>query len=448
MLLQFLAVLLLTVLNGLFVMAEMAVVSVRKSRLKELSDQGDQRAAIALTLAEQPHNFLSTVQTGITLVNVLTAAVGGATLADSLTPYIAVLPLIGAHAAVLSLAIVVVAITYLTLVIGELVPKRLALSYAEAIALRTARPLRAVLVAARPVIILLSRSSDVALRILGIKQTKETPVTEEEIKILLEHGEQAGVFEEEEKEMIERVFRLGDRRVDQLMTHRKDVIWLDINEGQQTVWTLLSENTHTYYPLCNGDTDHVVGIVAIKDLCLQLVRSEPFNLTGVMRKPLYVPGTITALRVLDRFRESQSHIALVVNEYGSLEGLVTVTDIVEAVVGQLPAPGEELEPMVVEREDGSLLIDGSLPFDEFEDLLNMQGMDETEDERGEYKTLAGFIINHLGRFPSIGERFEWRNHLLEVVDMDGHRVDRVLVTPIDRKDDLASGEESAESGDG
>jgi putative hemolysin len=427
-------------INALFVVAEMSIISVRESRLQELYEAGDRRAKIALDLLKSPENFLSTIQVGISLITILSGAVGGASLAEKFAPSLAEIPLpfISQHAHIISFFIVVFCITFVSIILGELVPKRWALSHAESLALPFAAPVHWLMVGFHPIVKFFSASARVSMKVLGIRSTEENPVTEEEIKIILEQGEKAGVVDESEKVMIEQVFRLGDRRIDSLMTHRKDIIWVDIENIEKDTWKKLSESGHTNFPVCKESIDEVVGIISIKDLWLQLVDNGNINIQAGIKEPLIVPGTISATRVLERFRETRKHVALVVDEYGSLDGLVTVNDIVEAVMGEFPNLDDDTEPAIVERDDGSYLLDGALPFDDFEDLLDLPVL--AEDEKGDFQTLAGFIIDHLGRFPKIGERFEWGSHIFEIVDMDGHRVDRVMVTP-PAKSDIAESDE-------
>lgn len=427
MLFQIGLLLLLTAINALFVMAEMAIVSVRRSRIEELRDEGDTRAVALLELLDKPESFLSTIQTAITLIGILSGAFGGATLAEELVPYLQSIPYISQHAEVVSFGVVVFGITFLSLILGELVPKRWALSHAESVSLALTPPIKTVMFLAYPIVHLFTHTADFAMRVLRIPRSSEAPVSEEEIKIMLEHGERAGVVEEVEKEMIERVFRLGDRRVDSIMTHRSEIIWLDKDNITSETWKLLAESSHSHFPVCKDSIDEIEGMISIKDIWPQLLENGAIKLDGIIKEPLIVPGAITALRVLERFKESKTHIALVVDEYGSLDGLVTLNDVLQAIVGQLPSHDNEIESQVVERDDGSFLIDGAMSFEEFEDLLNIQEL--SEEERAHFQTLAGFIISHLGRFPAIGERFEWANHIFEIVDMDGHRVDRVLITP-------------------
>ncbi|MCO6429415.1 MAG: HlyC/CorC family transporter [Deltaproteobacteria bacterium] len=418
----------LTAVNALFVMAEIAVVSVRRSRLEELRDDGDRRAAIVLDLLDSPENFLSTTQAATTFLSVLSGAIGGAAIAVYVTPFFGQFSYLAGSAYDISFVLVVFLITYLSLILGELVPKRWAVGHAESIALLSAMPLKAVMTLSFPIVRLFTISAEAVMRLLKVPTRSETQVTEEEIKIMLEHGERAGVVEEAEKEMIERVFRLGDKRLDGIMTHRSDMVWIDINNVTAETWVMLAESGHSYFPVCKESVDEVIGLISIKDLWLKAVNNEQIDINSLIQQPLVLPGSISGLRALERFRESKSHIALVVDEYGSVDGLVTINDIVEAVLGQLPSQDQEIDPIVVEREDGSFLIDGAMSYDEFLDLLNLQDLDE-EEQRADFQTLAGFIINHLGRFPTVGERFEWSSHLIEVVDMDGHRIDKVLVSP-------------------
>ncbi len=429
MILEILIILILIAINAVYVITEMALISVRESRLQELYEAGDLRAKAALDLIKSPENFFSTIQIGITVIGILSGAVGGASLAEDLAPFLVNFPIymISENAVIISFVFVVLIITYVSIVLGELVPKRWALSHAEKIALNMARPVGILLYISYPIVRLFSTSANFVLNILRIKDIGEAPVSEEEIKIMLEHGERAGVVEVGEKEMIEQVFRLNDRRIDSLMTHRKDIVWVDIENIDNDTWRELSESGHTNFPVCKESIDEIVGVISIKDLWIQLIEKREIDIRSGIKEPLVVPGTISATRVLERFRETRKHVALVVDEYGSLDGLVTVNDIVEAVMGEFPDLDDIEEPAIVEREDGSYLLDGALPFDDFEDLLDLPVL--SEDTKGDFQTLAGFIISHLGRFPHIGERFEWGNHIFEIVDMDGHRVDRIMVTP-------------------
>jgi len=425
---QVIIILLLIVVNGLFAMSEMAIVSARKARLRQRADEGDHKAQAALELAETPNRFLSTIQIGITLIGILAGAFGGATLAKDLGAYLGRVPALKPYGEAISLAIVVLVTTYLSLVIGELVPKRLALNNPERIAAVVAAPMRALSVVAYPAVRLLSLSTELVLRILGTRPSTEPPVTEEEIKVLLEQGTEAGVFQEVEQDMVESVLLLDERRVASLMTPRPEIAWLDIDDPPEEIRRKLIASPYSRFPVCQGSLDNVLGEIEARDLLARSLCGEPFDLRAMLRKPLYVPETMPALKVLEAFKKSGTQIALVVDEYGSIQGLVTLKDILEAIVGDIPSAEELAEPQAIQREDGSWLLDGMLPIEEFKELL---GIDELPGEgQGLYQTVAGFVIAQLGRIPVAADHFEWGGLRFEVMDMDGNRVDKVLVTPI------------------
>lgn len=425
---QVIVVLFLILINGLFAMSEIAVVSARKARLKQRADAGDPRAKIALELAETPNRFLSTIQIGITLVGILAGAFGGATLAKDLGAYLGHIPLLKPYSEAIGLAVVVLVTTYLSLVLGELVPKRLALSNPERIAALIAAPMRALSFIAYPAVRLLSLSTEVTLRILGIRPSSEPPVTEEEIKVLLEQGTEAGVFQEVEQDMVESVLLLDERRAASLMTPRPDIAWLDIDDPPEEIRRKLITSPYSRFPVCQGSLDNVLGEVEARDLLARSLCGEPFDLRDMLRKPLYVPETMPALKVLEAFKKSGTQMALVIDEYGSIQGLVTLKDILEAIVGDIPSAEELAEPQAVRREDGSWLLDGMLPIEEFKELLGIEEL--PGEDQGLYQTVAGFVITQLGRIPVAADHFEWGNLRFEVMDMDGNRVDKVLVTPI------------------
>ncbi|WP_442946970.1 hemolysin family protein [Nostoc sp. UHCC 0870] len=425
--LEILIIFVLIIANGVFSMSEMAIVSARKVRLQQLANQGDAKARVALKLAESPNNFLSTVQVGITLIGILTGAFGGATIANSLALYVKRIPFLAIYSEQISFGIVVLIITYLSLIIGELVPKRLALNNPERIAAIVAIPMRALAALASPVVHLLSASTDMVLRVLGIAPSVEPLVTEEEIKILIEQGTEAGTFEEAEQDMVERVFRLGDRSVVSFMTPRPDIVWLDLEDSQEENRQKLSENTYSRYPVCQGGMDNVLGIVPVTDLLSRSFRGENLDLTVGLRQPVFIPESTRGLKVLELFKQTATHMALIVDEYGVIQGLLTLNDIMSEIVGDVPASPEENEPQAVQREDGSWLLDGMIAVEEFFELF---GMKELEfEERGSYQTLGGFVITHLGRIPAAADHFEWEGMRIEVMDMDGNRVDKVLVVP-------------------
>jgi putative hemolysin len=436
---EILIILVLIIANGIFSMSEMAVVSARKVRLQQLANQGDVKARAALKLAESPNNFLSTVQVGISLIGILAGAFGGATLAQRLAVYVKLIPFLAPYSEQVSFGVVVLIITYLSLIIGELVPKRLALNHPERIAAFVAIPMRAVSALASPVVHLLSASTELVLRMLGIRPSEEPQVTEEEIRILIEQGTEAGTFEEAEQDMVERVFRLGDRPVSSFMTPRPDIIWLDLEDPAEENRQKMSENGYSRYPVCQGGLDNVLGIIPVTDLLARSFRNESLDLTVGLRQPVFVPESTRGLKVLELFKQTITHMALVVDEYGVIQGLVTLNDIMSEIVGDVPAgPGED-EPQAVQREDGSWLLDGMLPVDEFFELFDMEEWES--EERGSYQTLGGFVITHLGRIPAAADHFEWQGMRVEVMDMDGNRVDKVLVVPkVNQAEEAKEGE--------
>ncbi|HBB35635.1 MAG TPA: hypothetical protein DDZ80_20190 [Cyanobacteria bacterium UBA8803] len=424
--------LLLILLNGIFSMSEMAIVSARKVRLQQLANQGNTKARHALELADSPNQFLSTVQIGITLIGTLAGAFGGATLAEKLAIQLKRIPALAANSDAIALFGVVLLITYLSLVIGELVPKRLALNSPEQIATGVASPMKLVAKIAAPAVHLLSYSTDLVLRLLSIVPRDEPEVTEEEIKILIEQGTEAGMFEEAEQEMLNRVFRLGDRRVSALMTPRPDIVWLDLDDSMETNRQIVIDSAHSRFLVCQGDLDNVLGIVQVNDLLARCLNNQPFDLTVALQRPLYVPENTPGLKILELFKQSGNHIAIVVDEYGVIQGLVTLNDILEEIVGDIPTIDRVEEPQALQREDGSWLLDGMLPVEEFFELLEIDEF--AKEQRGNYHTLGGFVITHLGRIPMATDRFEWAGLRFEVMDMDGNRVDKVLVMPIPREE--------------
>ncbi|MBW4684820.1 MAG: hemolysin family protein [Komarekiella atlantica HA4396-MV6] len=429
--LEILIVLVLIIANGIFSMSEMAVVSARKVRLQQLANQGDAKARAALKLAESPNQFLSTVQVGITLIGILTGAFGGATIANRLVVYVRLVPFLAPYSEPISFGIVVLIITYLSLIVGELVPKRLALNNPERIAAIVAIPMRALAAIASPMVYLLSASTDMVLRVLGITPSTEPQVTEEEIKILIEQGTEAGTFEEAEQDMVERVFRLGDRPVSYLMTPRPDIVWLDLDDSPEENRHKMVDSAYSRYPVCQGGLDNVLGIIPVTDLLARSFRGEPLDLTVGLRQPVFVPESTRGLKVLELFKQTITHMAVVVDEYGVIQGLVTLNDIMSEIVGDVPSTDGQDQPQAVQREDGSWLLDGMLPVEEF---LELFGMEEWEsEERGSYQTLGGFVITHLGRIPAAADHFEWQGMRVEVMDMDGNRVDKVLVVPTANK---------------
>ncbi|WP_424358518.1 hemolysin family protein [Methanocella sp. MCL-LM] len=424
LLIEAVVVVFLIILNGLFAMAEIAIVSSRKARLQQLANEGDKNAGLALELAQAPGDFLSTVQVGITLIGVLNGAFGGATIAEDLAPYISAVPALSPYAEPIAIATVVLAITFLTIVVGELVPKRIGLNSAEKIALIIAGPMRFLSMLAMPAVRLLSLSTELSLRVLRIKPSVEPPVTEEEIKVLIDQGAKAGVFEEAESDMVESVFRLGERRISAMMVPRTDVTALYTDDSLEEVRQKITESGHSIFPVCEGGLDEVLGIVYAKDLLSRYMVGQPLDLKATMKEPLFIPESMPALKALELFKKSGKNMALIIDEYGGLQGLVTIHDIMESVVGDI----SEIEgPKVVQRDDGSWLVDGMMPVDEFKNELDIDSL--PEEESGMFQTLGGFVMTHLHRIPAVGNKFTVDGYTYEVMDMDGMRVDKVLVTP-------------------
>ncbi len=417
----------LILINGLFALAEMSIVSSRRERLRMLVDDGNRGAATALRLSQEPTVFLSTVQVGITLIGILAGAFGSASLSDELSQLIAPIPVIGPYSRTVALALVVGVITFFQVVVGELVPKRLALRNPERIAAAVAGPMSVLSKIARPVVRLLALTTRFFLRVLGVRDDiSETTVTEEEIKVLVEQGAQAGVFEEAERDMVESIFRFGDRQLRSLMTPRTEIVWLDINDPEEEIRETVSQSHHSRFPVCDDALDRVLGIVQAKDMLSNSWTEQPFDLKSIMRPPLFLPETMSALRALERFKQTGIQEALLVDEFGGIEGLVTLIDMMEAIVGDIPTAEEIAEPPVVKREDGSWLVDGSIDIDDLKELLEVG---ELPDE-GDYQTLGGFIVLLIGRLPRAGDRVDWQDYRFEVVDMDGYRIDKVLLSKL------------------
>ncbi len=422
---EILAIFLLVMANGLFAMAEMAIVSARKPRLQRRADEGDAGASAALVIAEDPDDFLATMQIGITLIGVLAGAFGGATIAGELAEALARIPFLAPYSEVLSVGLVVVAITYLSLVVGELAPKQFALGDSERIASRIASPMGVLSRIASPIAHFLSLSAEAVLRLVGVKPSPDLPVTEAELKLMLEEGTEVGVFEPLEERMVEHVLDLDDRRVSSVLTPRTDVVWIDVADTMEEIQNKITGSGHSRYPVAEGSLDNVIGLVLAKDLLAQSLTDQAIDVQAVLRPALFVPEAVPALAVLERFREAHSRIALVLDEYGGLQGLVTTADILVAIVGEIQGVGDLSEPEVFQREDGTWLLDGKLSLEEFEELFKLPDIPAEGSD-----TLGGLVMTLLGRIPSVGDRVEWGELSLEVMDMDGRRVDKVLVVPV------------------
>lgn len=401
-------------------MSEIALVSARKSRLESQANKGDAKAKEALRLANNPDEFISTVQIGITLIGILTGIFSGENIKNNIVEFVNQFPALQRYSGPIGTTLVVIIITYFSLVIGELVPKRIGLSNPEGIAKAMAKPMRYVTNITFPFIWLLSKSSAFLIKLFKIKRD-ESQVTEEEIKAIISEGTEQGTIEEAEQEIIERVFHLGDRNITSLMTHRSDVIWFDVNA---TVAEVVYKDIHTAYPVCDGNIDSIKGVVTLKDLFLAAPETR---LGELMQNAMYVPENNSAYQVLEKFKSTKVHYAFIVDEYGTLQGIITLNDILEAIVGDIAQPDEE-DYEITQREDGSYLVDGQIPFYNFLSRFDKtEWLDESDDD-DDYDTLAGFILHHLERIPSTGDSFTWKDFSFEIVDMDGHRIDKVLIT--------------------
>jgi putative hemolysin len=418
---EILIILGLILLNGIFSMAEMALVSSRKTRLETQASKGDKRAKEALKLMEKPDAFFSTVQIGITLIGILTGIFSGEALKTDLIAYLNRFEWIAPYASASATAIIVIILTYFSLILGELVPKRIGLSRPESIAKLVAAPMRMLSKIAYPFVWFLSRSTHYTVKLLNIKG-KDTQVTEEEIKAIISEGTEQGTIEEAEQEIIERVFHLGDRNITSLMTHRNDIVWFSLHKDEEKIKEKIMAEPHSVYPVCDGDIDNIKGVVSIKDL---YVHESSTLLSEIMQTTLFVPENNTAYQVLERFKETKIHCCFVVDEYGSLLGMITLNDILEAIVGDIPEPDEE-DYEITEREDGTYFVDGQIPFYDF--LRTFEKTEWMNEGEHDFDTLAGFILHQLERIPHTGDRLDWRGFAFEVADMDGHRIDKVLVT--------------------
>ncbi len=410
----------LIILNGLFSMCEIALVSSRKSRIEQLADKGVSNAKKVLELIEKPEVFISTVQVGITLVAILTGLYSGERFGKDLENVLIKIDWLAPYAAGVSKTIIVIIVTYFSILFGELVPKKLAIVHSERIALASASPMLFLSRISFPVIWSLNQVAAFVFRIFNIKNNSPSAVTEEEIKALVSESAESGEIDEKEQEIIERVFHLGDRSITSLMTHRSDIVWLDVKGFMADLLEKMQPTPHSVYPLCDGNIDEIKGIIQLKNVVLA-DKSTP--LKTFLRPAVFVPENISPYQMMEKFRNTKVHSAFIVDEYGTLQGMITLNDILEAIVGDLPEAGDD-EYEIIERKDGSFLIDAQLPFYDF--LAKFDKENWMDDEQ-EYDTLGGFIIHHLERIPVSGDTFEWRGFSFEIVDMDGARIDKILV---------------------
>lgn len=417
---EILIILLLVLINGILAMSEAALLASRKARLQQLANEGDQNAASTLDLLKSPNVFLSTIQIGITLIGVLAGAVGGATIAESLSASMINIPYIGAYSESIALGIVVVTITILTIWLGELVPKRLGIHKPERIASVVVGPMLFISRLFSPLVRLMSNGTDLVLTLFGIQPTNEPPITEEELQVLIDQGTRAGVFEEAEQDMVEGVFSLGDTRVYSVMTPRTEIVWLDVNDTTEEILEKIGNSPYSRFPVRQDSLETIVGIVKSRDLLVTTLSNKEISLKELAKPPHFIPETMPASRALEVLKKNNAEMLLVVDEFGGLQGLLTIADILEEIVGEM----EGDEPQATQRQDGSWLLDGMLEVDEFKEIFNIKDLPHED----EYETLSGFVMTSLGRLPQTADHFEWGALRFEVMDMDGRRVDKVLVT--------------------
>ena len=434
---EILVLLALFLANGLFAMSELAVVSSRRIRLQHLAEDGHAGAKAALWLLDHPGRFLSTIQVGITLIGIFSGAFGQATLVAQLETRLADLPVVGPYAHGAAVAIVVIGITYGALILGELVPKRLALHAPEAIAARVARPMLLLSKIMAPFVKLLTVSSEWLLRLLGVREKVEETITEAEIEGLMKIGADAGVFEPAERQYVSRILQLDTQRVGAIMTPRIDMVYLDIDAPLEVSLEIIRREGYTRLPVVRGSLHEVLGVLESLDLLEDALGGKPVDIPAHLRPPLYVPESVNLIRLLELFKQQHAHLALALDEYGEVQGLVTITDVMEAIVGAVPDAESAAEPDVVRRADGTLLIDGGVSVARLREVVG-RDIDIPPDEIGHYQTLGGLVMARLGRVPRVGEQFEFDGLRFEVMDMDRNRVDKVLLTDL--------GEEDPESG--
>lgn len=417
---ELLAILLLVVLNGLLAMSELAVVSSRRSRLEQLAIRGDRGARAALALVDDPSRFLSTVQIGITLVGLIAGAFGGATLGHRLGSWLNGYDWIAPHGMSVGFGVTVVALTYLSVIAGELVPKRVALVHPEPVAAAVARPMRALSAIAAPVVWALHVSTEGVLKLAGLADSRGSTVTEDEVKSLIAEGTLAGIFVQQEKEMIDGVLGLADRTVRVIMTPRARIVWVDVNSAPGDIVSLVRDHRFSRLLVCDGSVDRPVGFIHTKNLLAEILKPTEIRVSELVTPLVCIPDRTTLLKLLGRFKKEKVHLAVVIDEYGATEGLVTLTDVIEAIAGDLPERGEAGDPGIIRRDDGSWLVDGAMPTDDVAAALAIDLGDEVQ-------LLAGFVLEHMGRIPRAGESFRHGGVRFEVVDMDGRRIDKVLV---------------------
>ena len=420
-------IVILIIINGIFSMSEIALISSRKTRLQQKAKYGNKNALIALELAKEPDKFLSTVQIGITLVSTLASAYGGSTITKALAAEWALIPMIAPYAEILSFTVVVGATTYLSLILGELVPKAIGMNNPEGIAVQFAPFMKLLAKLTSPLVAFLSISTKLILKILNVEMSEEAPMTEEELKLIIEQGSQHGIIEKKESELVKGVFRFGDRKAHTLMTNRSDIAWLDINSSEMEVRHVIFNSGYYMFPVCDKSLDKVLGVVYIRDVFKQFVELEEVILEELIKQPLYVHMNMPALQLLENFRKNRNYAAMILNEYGEIQGLATLHDIIESIFGEMPAFTENDELKAVKREDGSWLVDGDTKIDELKEILDFHRF------TNEYSTLGGFMMYQLERLPKEADIVDFGEYRFEIMDMDGNKVDKVLVQLLSKK---------------
>ncbi len=425
----------LILVNGVFAMSEIAVVSSRRIRLQKMSENGSRGAQAALELADSPSRFLSTIQVGITLIGIFNGAFGEASLVARLSPQIAPIPFVGEYAREIALAIVVLGITFASLILGELVPKRIAMQHPEAVASVIAAPMQWISRMMGPFVRILTVATDFSLRLLGLHHKKDNLVTEEEITGMLREGTDAGLFEQTEHEIVSRALRLDDQRVATLMTPRMSVHFIDLEDSLETNLLKIADSSYNRFPVCKGNLSHVIGVIHAGSLFEQTIRDQAIDIEAALKPALYVPETISAMQLLETLKKNRAELALVIDEYGEIEGIVTLSDVLGALVGDVSVIDEDRREDAVRREDGSWLIDAGISFDRFREVFKAD-LYFPEETSGAYHTIAGFVLTQLAHIPKISERFDWEGYRFEVVDMDRNRIDRLLITQLSNSESV------------
>ncbi len=408
-------------LNSLFVMSEIALVSARKSKLETMAEKGDVKAKKALNLSNNPEIFLAAAQIGITFIAIVTGVYSGERFSHYISPWFEKIGFLKPYAQTIATTIIVIVVTFLSIIFGELIPKRIGLLRSESIARMMAGPMYGFAKLTHPFVWLLNKLSSIFFNIFNIKRSKDDAVTEEEIKTLITEGTEAGTIDETEQHIIERVFHLGDRNITSLMTHRSDIIWFELDDTEDKIKQKIIQEPHSVYPICEGEIDNIKGVVSIKDL---YVSADSTLFKELMKPALFVPENNSAYQVLEKFRESREHCCFIVDEYGSVLGLISLNDILEAIVGDIPQP-DVPDYEIIKRDDGSYLVDGQIPFYDF--LTHFEKAEWMNEGEHDFDTLAGFILHELERIPKAGEKLKWKGFSIEIIDMDGHRIDKVLI---------------------